>query len=150
MVKPHPLPCPHVFNNAHPGSWRVRAEFWPRHTYIQTYAQIKIYIKCVCGPNSLGPSLIQNFFFLALFALHTNEIRCNQEGFHPCYSQSQIVYAYHVLNLSLQGIVGQSTFFGFFFWAWHEHRNGCGHTHVLKTFLRLYGFQIYGHMGLIP
>ena len=27
-VKPHPSTCPHVFNNAYPGSWRAYAKFW--------------------------------------------------------------------------------------------------------------------------
>ena len=29
FTEPHPLPCPHVFNNAHPGFWRKYAEFGP-------------------------------------------------------------------------------------------------------------------------
>ena len=43
-----------------------------------------------------GSSVIQKFF------LHTNGMRCSQEGSHPCYSQSQIVYTYHISSLSLQ------------------------------------------------
>ena len=43
--KTTPIPCPHVFNNAHPDSWTAHAKLWPfwfkclavmpRHTYIQ-------------------------------------------------------------------------------------------------------------------
>ena len=29
MTKLHSLPCPHVFNNAHPVSRRVYTKFWP-------------------------------------------------------------------------------------------------------------------------
>ena len=47
-----------------------------------------------------------SFFFVALFfTLHTNGKRCSQEGSHPCYSKSQVVYVYHVFSLSLQGFV---------------------------------------------
>ena len=36
------------------------------------------------------------------------------EGSCTCYSQSQFVYANHVLSLSLQGLYGPSSIFGFF------------------------------------
>ena len=58
------------------------------------------------------------FLFLALFALHINWKRCSQEGSRTCYSQSQVVYAYHVLSLSLHGFF--CTIFGLFGGAWHE------------------------------
>ena len=28
-IKLYPLPCTHMINNAHPGSWRINAEFRP-------------------------------------------------------------------------------------------------------------------------
>ena len=67
-----------VFNNAHPGSWSVYAEFrpfWfkslavmPRHTHIHTYKP-KYILKCAHGSNSFGPSVMKkfSFFFCALF-----------------------------------------------------------------------------------
>ena len=57
MEKPHPLPGPHVFSNAHSDSLRAHAKFrlfWfqcfdvmPRHlrTNIHAYLRTKIYIK---------------------------------------------------------------------------------------------------------
>ena len=39
--------------------------------------------------------------FWPFFALLTNGKRCSQEGSRPCYSLSQVVYAYHVLSLLL-------------------------------------------------
>ena len=93
MTKLHLLPCLHVFNNAHLGSWStcqisaflVQAfSCDPRH--ILTNQKIYIF-KCVRRSNSFGPSINQ-YTFVETFALHTNRKRCNQEGFHPCYSQS--------------------------------------------------------------
>ena len=55
-------------------------------------------------------SVIQKFFFSlffffggggggVFFVLQTNRKRRSQEGFCPCYSQSQVIYGYHVLSL---------------------------------------------------
>ena len=145
MAKSHLSSCPHVFNNAHPGSWSILSKCFavmPRQTYMQTYIHTyepQYALKCDHESNSLGPSFIHKFFLWYFFPLHTNGKRCSQEGSHPCYSQSQVVYAYHILSLSLQGFV----WLKYHFWAWHENRNGCGHIHVLKIFPRLYWFQIY-------
>ena len=115
MKNPHLLLCPQVFNNTHLGSWRVHAEFHPfwskcltmmrRHTYILT--KQNIYIK-VCWQILLLWSRSYSevpFWGGHFFALHTNGKSFSQEGSHPCCSQSQFVYAFHVLNLSLQGFV---------------------------------------------
>ena len=113
IAKPLPLPCPHAFSKTHPVSWRAHAifqPFWstcltvmPRQlTYKHKYLQAKKYIlKCVRRSNSLGPSVIHKYFFSNLFALYTNGKKCSQKGSCPCYSQSQVVYAYHVLSLPI-------------------------------------------------
>ena len=67
------------------------------HTNIHIY-EPKYILKYVPGSNSLGPSIIQKFLFWYFFALHTNGKRCSQEGFCPCYSHSQIVYACHIFK----------------------------------------------------
>ena len=116
----HPLPCPHVFNNAHLGSWRVHAEFqpfwsrWlavmPTHTYEPKYI-----LKCVHRSNSFGPSVIQNTIFWHYFTLYTNGKRCSQEGFCPCHSKRQVVYPYHILSLVLPRVcLVKVLFYGFF------------------------------------
>ena len=89
---------------------------WCLDTYIQTYIHTykpKYILKWVCGSNSLGPILSQNFLFLGghFFSVHTNGKWCSKEGSHPCYSQSQFVCAYHVLSLSHKGFVWPNTFF---------------------------------------
>ena len=73
----------------------------PRHTYGPKYIS-----KCFRRSNPFDSSIIQKFIFLVyFFILYTNGKRCSQEGSHPCYSQSLVVYAYHVLSLLLQGFV---------------------------------------------
>ena len=127
IATPLPLPCPYVFNKAHPVSWRAHAKFQPfwfkcltamsRLIYMQTYIHAykpKYILNCVRKSNSSGPDVIHKYFFFNLFALHTNGKKCSQEGSRPCYSQSKIVYAYHVLSLSIHGLV--CTIFGLF-WA---------------------------------
>ena len=52
-------------------------------------------------------------FFCTFFALHTNGKRCNR-GSRSCSSQSQVVYAYHVLSLCSKGLSSRSTFLTFF------------------------------------
>ena len=49
--------------------------------------------------NSLGSSVFAEIPFLALLALHRERKRCGQVGPSPCYSQSEFVYAYQVLDL---------------------------------------------------
>ena len=145
-----------MFNNAHLGSWRVHAKLWhfkskclvviPRHTYSRT----KIYIfKCVRRSNSFSPSVIQ-YIFLALFALHTNRKRCNQEGFRLCHSKRQVVFAYYVLSVFLQGFILSKYHSGFFL-ALHKNSNGCGHIHIYLNISLIISIpNIYGFMGLNP
>ena len=109
------------------------------HTYEHKYT-----LKCVRRSNQFDPSIIQKSFFCH-FVLHTNGKRCSGEGSCPCHSQSHVMYAYHVLSLSLQGCVWSKYHFFTLFLARHENTNGCGHIHVLKTFPTMYWFQI--HMG---
>ena len=45
------------------------------------------------------------YLYLSIYIFISNGKKCSQEGFHPCYSQSQVVYALHVLSSSLQGFV---------------------------------------------
>ena len=82
-----------------------------RHTYFKP----KYILKCVRTSQFFGSSVIQKYFFYHFFTLHTNGKWCNQEGFNPCYSQSQVVYAYHVLSLLLQGFVWSKCHFLPFF-----------------------------------
>ena len=49
--------------------------------------------------NSLGSSVFGEIPFLASLALHRERKRCGQMGTSPCYSQSEVVYAYLVLDL---------------------------------------------------
>ena len=81
------------------------------HTYEHKYT-----LKCVLRSNPFLPSVIQKSFFLHFFALHTNGRRCSQEGSHPYHSQSHVVYAYHVLSVSLQECVWSKYHFLTLFW----------------------------------
>ena len=75
--------------------------------------------------NSLGSSVFAEIPFLAFSTLHRKWKRCSQVLPHPCYSQSEVVYAYQVLDLQLQGFfwpkiaffafVTMVTIFGIFF-----------------------------------
>ena len=141
MAKPHPSPCPHVFNDAHPISWRAHTKCWhiwsksltmmPRHTYIHTYIhsyEPKYILKWVSG--SIRFKHFSEFFVaLSLYmplgrgvaerdsANVTPKVKlCIHTMFNVCY---------------FKGLSGQSIIFGLFS-AWHEHRNSCGHIHVLK------------------
>ena len=67
-----------------------------------------------CVSNSLGPSVIQKFHLGHSLALHTKRKRCGQLGPSPCHSLSQVVYAYQVLGMPLQGIVWPNLHFGLF------------------------------------
>ena len=49
--------------------------------------------------NSPGSSVLAEIPFLAFLALHRERKRCGQVEPSPCYSQSQVVYAYQVLDL---------------------------------------------------
>ena len=55
-----------------------------------------IWVHCF---NSLGSSDFAEIPFLALIALHRERKRCGQVGHSPCYSQSEAVYSYQVLDL---------------------------------------------------
>ena len=118
----------------------------PRLTYKPKYI-----FKCIRRSNSFGPSVIQFFFFwLALFHLHTNGKRCNQEGFRPCYSQIPVVYAYHVLSVSLQGFVWSK----YCFWPFLGPDIITEMGVVIYVYLNIPQIilipNIYGFMGLTP
>ena len=51
------------------------------------------------GSNSISSSVFVEIQFLAFLALHRERKRCGQVGLSPCYSQSEVVYAYQVLDL---------------------------------------------------
>ena len=48
--------------------------------------------------NSFGSSVFAEIPFLAFLALHRERKRCGQVGTSPCYTQSEIIYAYQVLD----------------------------------------------------
>ena len=50
---------------------------------------------------------VAEILFLAAFALHRERKRCGQVEHSSCYSQSQVVYTYQYLDLSLQGFFCQ-------------------------------------------
>ena len=52
----------------------------------------------VHGSNSIGSSVSTEVPFLAFLALYMKRRRCGQVGPSPCYSQSEFVYAYQVLD----------------------------------------------------
>ena len=97
------------------------------HTYEHKYT-----LKCVRRSNPFVPNVIQKKKIFYTFCFTYQWERCSQEGSLPYHSQSQVVYAYHVLNLSLQGCVWSKYHFWTLFLAWHENRNGCGHIMCLK------------------
>ena len=49
--------------------------------------------------NSLGSSVFAEIPVLALIILHRERKRSGQVGPSPCYSQSEVVYSYEVLDL---------------------------------------------------
>ena len=53
----------------------------------------------VHGCNSLGSSVFAEIPFLPFLALHMERKWCGQVEPGPCYSQSDVVYAYQVLDL---------------------------------------------------
>ena len=53
----------------------------------------------VHGSNSLGSSVFAEIPFLAFLALHRERKKCGRVETSPCYTQSEIVYAYQVLDL---------------------------------------------------
>ena len=55
--------------------------------------------KWVHGSNSIGSIIFTDIPFLAFLALHRERKRCGQVGPSPWYSQSEVVYAYQVLDL---------------------------------------------------
>ena len=80
--------------------------FWPD---IKTEMGVVIYMYLKHSPdyinskyiwvhvsNSIGSSVFAKIPFLAL---HRERKRCGQVGPSPCYSQSEVVYAYQVLEL---------------------------------------------------
>ena len=77
MTKVYQLPCPHVFNNAHPGSWRVHAEFqlflsqflavMPTHILMKQNIYLSVFIDITPSVQAL-----YRISFLALFSLYTS------------------------------------------------------------------------------
>ena len=53
----------------------------------------------VHGSNSIGSSVSAEILFLAFLALHRERKRCGQVRHSPCYFQSEVIYAYQVLDL---------------------------------------------------
>ena len=49
--------------------------------------------------NSQGSSVFAEIPFLAFLTLHQERKRCGQVGPSTCYSQSEVIYAYQVLDL---------------------------------------------------
>ena len=91
----------------------VKVPFWPffgPDIKTEMDAVIYMYLKYspdyvdsnyiwIDGSNSQGSSVFAEVPFLAFWALHTKRKRCGQVGPSPCYSQSEVVYAYQVLDL---------------------------------------------------
>ena len=75
------------------------------HTCIQTYILKKPKFILKCGFVDLIFRVIQKFLFGHVIALHINGKRCSQEGSCPNYFQSRVVYAHHVISVSLQRFV---------------------------------------------
>ena len=84
------------------------AFFWPDITEISVviYRYLKHspdYIDSkyiwVHGSNSLDSSVFAEISFLAFLALHREIKRCSQVGTSTCYSQSEVVHTYQVLDL---------------------------------------------------
>ena len=61
--------------------------------------------------------------FLTLFSYTIPRGRGVARWDSPCYSQSQVVYAYHDLGLCSKSLSGQCTIFGIF---WPEMKTGWG------------------------
>ena len=61
---------------------------------------LNIYI-CVCGSNSLVPSVTSKVPFLTFFALNNKRKRCDLVRSSPNISKSQFVYAYEAKYLIL-------------------------------------------------
>ena len=53
----------------------------------------------VHGSNSIGSSVSAGIPFLAILALHRERKRCGQVRPSPCDYQSEVTYAYQVLDL---------------------------------------------------
>ena len=51
------------------------------------------------GLNSLSSSVFADITFLVFLAIHRKRKRCSQVGPSACYSQSEVVYAYQVIDL---------------------------------------------------
>ena len=64
--------------------------------------------------KSLGSSISLEIPFLSYVSLHSERKRCGLVGPSPCYSQSEVVYAYQVLDLMLQRIFWPNAIVGCF------------------------------------
>ena len=102
--------------------------------YIHSYIGTKIYNKWVHGSNSLGPSVIQKFYFGFFFflALHTNGKKCGQVGPHSFFCSKDLS--------------GHSTIF------WHDMNTerGVAICIYLKHSPDDYDFKYIGAIGLTP
>ena len=89
--------------------------------------------------SSLGSSDFAEIPLLALIALHRERKRCGQVEHSSCYSQSEVVYSYQVLDLQLQWFFWpKKTFFGGFS---HYHSN-----HLAKFFAHVLSWvKTYHH-----
>ena len=120
----------------------------PRYTYIPTNQNI---LKLIRKFNSILQALFRNcFFLLHVFTSHTHGKRCSQQGFCPCYFQSQVVYAYHVLSLLLLGFVWSKYHFRPFFGPDIKIEMGVVIYMYLKIPQIMLFPNIYGFMGLTP
>ena len=95
------------------GAWHGNRNGWGHIHALKTsprlYWFLNIYI-WVYVSNSLGSSVLAEIPFLAYLALHREGICVARSlGPSPCYFQSEVVYAYQVLGLKLQGIFWPNT-----------------------------------------
>ena len=100
---------------------------------------IIIYIlKCVHGYNSFGPALFRNSFFWHYFTSHTNGKGVSRRDSARVTPKVKLC-----MHTMFKFVAPKICLVEVPFLAWYESRNGCGHIHILKTFPRLYWFQIY-------
>ena len=116
MAKSNPLPCQHVFNHAHPDSYRAHAKFrhfWSqcldmmsRHIHTNQNVKMGSWIKLLRSTLNLCVFCFFLFFFLGTFSLYT-PMGIGVARRDPTHVTPKVnfVYAYHVLSLSLQGFV---------------------------------------------
>ena len=70
------------------------------YTYTYNISQIILIPNVwVHGSNSLGSSVFAEIPFLLFLAFHRKSKTCGQVGPSLCYSQSEVLYTYQVLDL---------------------------------------------------